>query len=245
MTPTGAMPTGAMPTGAMPTGATPAAPADPLLPPGAPPELAAHLDDLAGCSVLVSRLLLAAPDADLLARLREPGLMDAWPLTDERSRAGAALVARGAGADLDAVRRDHQALFVGPGPLLAPPYESVHRGRERLLFEAPTFEVRAAYRAFDRVAPALNREPDDHLGLELDFVAHLALRVLDAVDAGDEPRADATLVALREFLADHVLTWGADCLALVEDRARTDFFRGVALLGAGLLAFAAGLVEEG
>lgn len=204
-----------------------------------------HLDDLAGCCVLLSRLLLEPPDADLVGRLRAPGLMDGWPLTDPGSREGAALLSSGACHDLAALRRDHQTLFTGPGPLLAPPYESVHRSRDRLLFEAPTFAVRAAYRAFDRVAPALNREPDDHLGLELDFVAHLSLRVLDALDAGEEARAIATAVALREFLADHPLAWGRDCLALVQRHARTDFFRGVALLGTGVLAHAALLTADG
>ncbi|HYQ76128.1 TorD/DmsD family molecular chaperone [Cellulomonas sp.] len=240
--PSAAASTPAAPAPAKPAPTTPdrTAPADDAA--AGPRALAERLDDLAGCCVLLSRLLLDAPDSDLLARLRAPGLLAAWPLTDRASREGAALLARGAAADVAELRRDHQALFVGPGPLLAPPYESVHRGREGLLFEGPTFAVRAAYRAFDRVAPALNREPDDHLGLELDFVAHLAVRVLDALDAAEEARAVATLVALREFLVDHPLAWGPDCLALVRQHARTDFYRGTALLGTGLLAHAARVV---
>ncbi len=200
--------------------------------------LAQHLDDLAGCYTFVSRLLLASPDPDLLERVRQPGLMAGWPLRDADSRTGVELLVRGADSDVLPLARDHQALFVGPGPLLAAPYESVYRSRDRLLFEESTFEVRAAYRAYGRVAPALNKEPDDHLGLELDFLAHLCVRALDAMDAGDEDATDAALAAQESFLTEHTLVWGPQCLDLVREHARTDFYRGVGALGAGLLAHA-------
>lgn len=230
----------------MPTGSSTTSPTDAAGGDAAPDSdravLAARLDDLAGCYAFVSRLLLASPDADLLARVRQPDLMPAWPLRDATSREGAALLARGAAADVLTLARDHQALFIGPGPLLAPPYESVHRSRERLLFEEPTFQVRAAYRAFGRVAPALNKEPDDHLGLELDFLAHLCVRALDGLDTGDEVATDTALAAQQTFLTDHTLVWGPECLRLVREHARTDFYRGVALLGTGLLDQARSLV---
>jgi TorA maturation chaperone TorD len=200
--------------------------------------LAQRLDELAGSYTFVSRLLLASPDPDLLARIRQPGLMAGWPLADADSRAGAELLVRGAEADVLTLARDHQALFIGPGPLLAPPYESVHRSRDHLLFEEVTFEVRAAYRAYARVAPALNKEPDDHLGLELDFLAHLCVRALDGLDAGDEDATDAALAAQQSFLTEHTLIWGPECLRLVREHATTDFYRGAGLLGTGLLAHA-------
>jgi TorA maturation chaperone TorD len=205
--------------------------------------LAPRLDVLAAGCAFVARPLLGAPDPDLLARVGAAGFMATWPLRDERSRAGADLVARGAADPLLAIARDHQRLFVGPGPLLAPPYESVHTTRERLLFDVPTLEVRAAYRAFGRVAPAVGREPDDHLGLELDFVAHLCGRALDAVDADDELALDTTLAALQAFHTDHLGRWGANCLRLVEEHAATPFYRGVALLGLGVLAEAGDLLR--
>ncbi|MBU4215810.1 MAG: molecular chaperone TorD family protein, partial [Actinobacteria bacterium] len=136
---------------------------------------------------------------------------------------------------LESLRRDYADLFVGPGPLLAPPYESVHLTADRLLFDEPTMQVRSAYRAFDLVAPRLNREPDDHLGLELHFLTELCTRALDAIEAGDEFVLDTTLAAHHGFLTDHVLRWAPDLFGLVAAHATTSFYRGVAALGTATL----------
>ncbi len=197
--------------------------------------LGERLDAFAGAYTLTSRLFLEPPDVALLERLRHPGMFEQWPLRDDVSRQGALLLVRGAAGDPVDLARDHQRLFVGPGPLLAAPYESVYRSREGLLFEEQTLQVRAAYRAFGLVAPELNREPDDHLGLELHFLAQVCLRTLDALDTGDEAAADAALAAHQAFLDDHLLTWAPDCLAKVAEHARTDYFRGAAGLTRGLL----------
>ena len=202
-----------------------------------PDLLADHLDAFAGAYGFLSRLLIAAPDADLVARLGAPGLLDAWPMAaDEPTVRGRELLATAVGREeLTALVRDYDRLFVGPGPLLAAPYESVHRTRERLVFEAPTMQVREVYRAFGLQAPRLNREPDDHIGLELHFLAELCTRGLDAIEAGDEFTLDTTLAGQQSFLSEHVLLWGPDLLTLVAHHAQTDFYRGVAALGTGLL----------
>ncbi len=198
-------------------------------------DLGRRLDEFAGAYTLTSRLLLEAPDLALLDRIGHPGLLDEWPIGGDRSRQGVRLLVTGASEGPVPLARDHQRLFVGPGPLLAPPYESVYRSREHLLFEEQTLQVREAYRAFGLVAPALNREPDDHIGLELHFLAEVCLRSLDALDAGDDDRFDATLAAHQAFLTDHLLVWGPSCLELLETNAQTDYYRGVAQLTAGLL----------
>lgn len=197
-------------------------------------EIGRRLDEFAGGYTFTSRLLLEPPDLTLLDRIGHPGLLDEWPMTDEKSRQGVRLLLSGATEGAVPLARDHQRLFVGPGPLI-PPYESVHLSREHLMFEEQTLQVREAYRAFGLVAPALNREPDDHLGLELHFLAEVCLRSLDALDTGDDDQLDATLAAHQSFLTDHVLRWAPAFLDLVTEHARTDFFRGAALLTAGLL----------
>lgn len=211
---------------------------------GGTTELADRLDRLAGAYAFTSRLLLASPDTDLLARIREPGLMAAWPMSDATSAQGARLLVRGADEELLTLARDYQRLFIGPGPVLAPPYESVHLTRDRLVFDEQTRQVRAVYRQFGKVAPALHKEPDDHLGLELDFLSHLCVRTLDALDAGDEAVVDATLAAQQGFLTDHVLTFAGTFTDLVAEHARTDFYRSVGLLVTGLLAGARNTFAE-
>ncbi|WP_460801079.1 TorD/DmsD family molecular chaperone [Nocardioides pacificus] len=196
---------------------------------------ATRLDDLAGAYTFVARLLLEPADAALLSRVGESDLMDDWPLRDETSLAGARQLRAGAAEGPRPLVEDFQQLFVGPGHLAAPPYESAYRSRDHLLFDTATMEVRRAYEESGLVAPALNREPDDHMGLELQLLGYLCLQALDALADRDD---DALATALRrhdDFVERHLGVWAEEFLARVRDGARTTFYRAVADLGSGLV----------
>ena len=59
-------------------------------------------------------------------------------------------------------------LFVGPGPVAAPPYASVYLEPERRLMGEAALFAREAYAALGLVSPWQGSLPDDHIGLELD-----------------------------------------------------------------------------
>ncbi len=201
--------------------------------------LAALLDAHGAASGVLSRVLLAPADLELFTLLTDAEMLAAWPIAgDEHTRRGLDLLAESArvGEDTRVLESDYYRLFVGPQPMKAPPYESVYLTREHLIFEEPTLEVRAAYAEFELAAPKLNREPDDHLGLELDFIAKLCLAALDAIDQDDAAALGRSLDAQRRFLTDHVQRWAGACLRLVDEHADTRFYQGVAVLGLGLLA---------
>ena len=88
-------------------------------------------------------------------------------------------------------------------------------------------------------APNLNREPDDHLGLEFHFLGLVCNLALDALDKGDAIELDRALETQKRFLGDHLLAWGPDVLACVEQEAETTFYKGVGALGLGILHNAA------
>ncbi len=138
---------------------------------------------------------------------------------------------------------DYTRLFVGPGPVLAPPWESVYLSREHLLFDEQTLQVRQMYAQFGLQAPKLNSEPDDHLGLELAFMVHLCSLGLTAAQMGDTEGVQASLRYQRDFLAGHLLRWAPECCKRVMQNANTDFYRGAAHLTLGTLAQAARLLE--
>ncbi|NLT31326.1 MAG: molecular chaperone TorD family protein, partial [Propionibacterium sp.] len=123
---------------------------------------------MAAACVFLSNLLLRPEAGARLAETLDADTARQWPLRGNSDiTAGVqvlldALAAEVPAADLEA---DYDRLFVGPGPMLACPYESVHRSREGLTFEAETLQVRMSYAAFGLRAPAFNKEPDDHLGL--------------------------------------------------------------------------------
>ncbi|WP_211489935.1 TorD/DmsD family molecular chaperone [Georgenia thermotolerans] len=203
------------------------------------PDLAATLDRFAGAFTTLSRLLLAAPPAAVLGQVRDPGLLAHWPLPDHpECRRGVALLGESATArEAEAkIRTDYNRLFVGPERLKAPPYESVHRSPDHLVFDRETLEVRAAYAQFGLAAPRLNQEPDDHIGLELGFLATLCVLGLDAIEADDDGELARVLDALVAFLRDHVLRWASRCLTQVADGSATYFYQGVAALGLGTFA---------
>ena len=199
----------------------------------------------------LGRCFHAPPGKEWLTMLAEDRLFDAWPLPsdEEDTAAGLALLAayceRWDPAQLDALTWDFNRLFVGPGEMLAPPWESVHRSKKKLTFQEPTLQVRALYEAFGVQAPALHREPDDHLALELDFLATLSERAVEAAARDDGDQLEGCLRAQQAFLRDHLLAWAPVCLALVETHAETDYYRGAARLTRGSLAASARLCGAG
>ena len=129
---------------------------------------------------------------------------------------------------LASMEGDYLRVFVGPHKLPAPPWESVYVGNKRLLFQASTLEVREAYRSQGLLPAEHPHVADDHLALELDFLARLAERALQAyaLRAGSanvrEQGADQTgsdgsahdgeafaevVQASRSFVADHLGAW--------------------------------------
>jgi putative dimethyl sulfoxide reductase chaperone len=203
--------------------------------------LARTLDDFAAAFTTLSSLLVSAPAAPVLDRVRDAELLREWPLPGHPDcRRGTALLAESATAreQESLVRRDYNRLFRGPERMKAPPYESVHRSKEHLVFEQETMQVRAAYAEFGLTAPRLGAEPDDHIGLELSFVATLAVHGMDAMEAGDDLELARVLRALVAFLDEHLLAWAPRCLAQAADGSTTLFYQGVAALGLGTLELA-------
>lgn len=201
-------------------------------------------DALAAAFGTLGRLHREPPDADMLDAIS--GLLDEWPLPDtEEARLGVQRLRRSRelGEDAEAIRRDHDRMYGVSATAEVPPYESVHRGTEGLVFDEQTLDVRAAYRTLGLTAPNLNREPDDHIGLELDFVAQAMLMAIDAVDAGTSD-ALVPVASARAFLRDHVLTWAPDMLRTLEARAGTEFIAGLALLSQGALKSATAILAE-
>ncbi|MBE0409587.1 MAG: molecular chaperone TorD family protein [Anaerolineales bacterium] len=143
----------------------------------------------------------------------------------------------------DDIRADYTRLFIGPGKVLAPPWESVYYSEERLVFQEQTLKVRAWYRRFALEAEKIHNEPDDHIGLELAFLAHLASLGLQAIENQDEGALNNTLEAQRQFLREHPLKWARLWCELVDEHAQTDFYRGLALLTWGVLKEIAALLE--
>lgn len=137
-------------------------------------------------------------------------------------------------ATLD-VKTDNTRLFSGALKLPLSPWESVYYSEERLLFQESTIDVRNWYQRFGLEPVKLRREPDDHIGLELAFIAHLAQRALVALEQGDDLALEDALDAQREFCRRHLFAWAPLWCAQMIEYARTSYYRGLAHLLRGAL----------
>lgn len=133
------------------------------------------------------------------------------------------------------LRADHTNLFVGIGKPVAPPWESVYFNEDRMIFQEQTLQVREWYRKFGLEPEKLLKEPDDHIALELSFLAHLASLGLMALEDKDDVGLEKSLQAQRQFLHDHTLRWMKFWAGSVEKHAKTEFYRGTAILTRGTL----------
>lgn len=130
---------------------------------------------------------------------------------------------------------DYTRLFIGVDGVLAPPWESVHLSRERLLFQEQTIQVRHWYLRHGLEVIEQAREPDDHVGLELSFLGHLARLGIAALEADNEEEFNVLLDAQRGFMTEHMLRWLPLWSGQVSRHARTELFRGLGLLTRGVL----------
>lgn len=194
---------------------------------------------------LLGKILYTYPDQDLWTTVSEEDFFADVPFAQEQPAVQQALthLQRWSQAQSDLspdeslgeLQADYTRLFIGPGKVLAPLWESVHYGEERLTFQEETLAVRRWYQRFGLEAVNLYNEPDDHIGLELAFLAHLAGKALAALEAGNQEEFDFFLQAQKQFLTEHPLRWAFDWGALVEEHSQTDFYRGAALLVKGAL----------
>ncbi len=123
------------------------------------------------------------------------------------------------------LRQDYAYLFYMASASGVSVYESVYRTDDGTLFGPTTLEVRAAYAAFGYALESSASEPDDHLGIELAFLAKLF-----ALASEDDRKAERALAAAADFMGAHVLAFSGDALRRMHESARSVFYREAALL---------------
>ncbi len=186
-----------------------------------------------------------SPSAVFIQRLADDNLFDSWPLESPQPDVAGGLDTLREFArtwrsdDFPGLKQDYQALFIGPGRLLAVPWESVYLSKDHLLFDTQTMQVRRAYQQFAMPIPWINIEPDDHIGLELRFMAHLCALGLRALEQDDQAALEKVLAECCRFLSAHLLQWAPTCLISAQHNAQTAYYRGCAQLALGCLAHSA------
>jgi len=105
------------------------------------------------------------------------------------------------------------------------PCESVWFDDENLIFQEAMFAVREFYNKYALEAENWRVMPDDHLALQIQFIAHLL----------DHDETKETLLDLSRFLDEHILRWIDRFAAKVNKRCSTQFYAGINILTAQYL----------
>ena len=120
--------------------------------------------------------------------------------------------------------------------MLAPPYASVYLSEDQLLFGQMTLDVRERYEKFGLAVCSKVREPDDHIGNELAFLAFLCRKAARFLKDPEQNEAKIYRNTAQEFLSDHLLLWIPPFCSRVQTNAETTFYKGIASLTEGTLS---------
>ncbi|MGL5677185.1 MAG: TorD/DmsD family molecular chaperone [Cellulosilyticaceae bacterium] len=108
---------------------------------------------------------------------------------------------------LEEMKSEYTKLLVGPGKLKAYPWASTYLGNEKMLFQESTLEVRRMYEQYGFRTQAFQKVADDHLAIELHFMAKMSTRAKEAFEKGDDVLMAKTLEGQRQFMKQHMLLW--------------------------------------
>lgn len=165
---------------------------------------------------LLGNLLAAAPDAALLNVLRSIS-----PEPDDDSLLAASwqmLAVAAARADLEQLRQEYDALFIGLGRGEVVPYGSWYL--TGFLMELPLAQLRSDLRQLGIERQAGVHEPEDHAAALCDTMALLI--------TGDEP---VTLERQFDFYTRHLETWVPRFFRDLQQAGSARFYRAVGQLG--------------
>ena len=195
-----------------------------------------------GYSVL-KQLFYVEPSSQILEALNESGVFDSFPFSEPENliSTGCCIIRNFFAEYMNdyaemsrKVKWDFTQLFIGPYALPSPPWESVYRSSEHLLYQDTTFEARNAYLKY-RFLPKNPSEADDHIGFEIDFMLKLSEYALDDYEKKNLQALNNVLNDSRDFLEKHLSQWISDFSADVQKNALTEFYRGAAILLKGFI----------
>jgi putative dimethyl sulfoxide reductase chaperone len=186
--------------------------------------------ELADDAATLARLHDRELDAATIAALREIGFPDnlaLLPPDDAARDAWAAmraavtdLPARPGPADLDALAAEYAAIYL-TGAYNVSPCESFWLDEDHLHCQQPMWSLREVYGAAGLAAPDWRKRPDDHLVLQLQYLAHMLRRAASA---------EFFPAALARTMDEHLLRWLPDFAARLTQRADLPFYATLAHL---------------
>ncbi len=190
--------------------------------------MASHTDALtrANCFKLLAACFYE-PEKDLLVEenlcQNLQNLLDGWA-------SGAAKAASNMGLALLSTEQEqlslaHAELFIGPFELIAPPYGSVYLEKNRQIMGDTTMGVLKSYQ--EAGLSVDEKEPPDHIAIELEFMSFLSTREAEARAQGDAGGAEKFFAKQKDFYHNY-LRWVPNFCEAIKKGTKSPFYQSLA-----------------
>ncbi len=134
---------------------------------------------------------------------------------------------------------EYTRLFLGPGRLPVPPYESMYM--DGTMMGKSLLEVKKVYRKAGVGKSGDYAEPEDHIAFELKFMHWLCE---EGINAGDDERVKESIALQKDFMNEHLMRWAPKFCDDLYESKQADFYKGIAKVTKGFLLLDSELIDE-
>lgn len=180
---------------------------------------------------LLRQVFLAEPTKEMLAGLAELNL----PFEETDNGLTQMIAAVRKNRDrlnpwAEELKLEFSRLFIGPLQPPAIPFASFYLSEQHWLMSKETLEVRKKYLEAGVSLKNLYQTPDDHVGIELEFLYHLTGQAIQFLDAGNHQEAEKIIESRNEFIREHMALWIPSFVDRILEATEGSFYRGAAIL---------------
>ncbi len=123
---------------------------------------------------------------------------------------------------------DYARLFLSINKVPAHPSESAYR--DGTMMQHSRDEVLKTYWSFGVDKKREFTEPEDHIAVELSFVAYLCERAIEALKNKDTKETKRCLQGQKDFLEKHLIKWMPKLAKDILNTGKTPFYKAIAVL---------------
>jgi len=130
---------------------------------------------------------------------------------------------------------EYAGLFLGVRQVPPHPSESAYMSADHLIMQKPRDDVMMLYRIMGFEKAREFTEPEDHIALELQFMANLCEKTTEAIKTRNQTNAKKYLEVQRDFLNEHLMKWVPPLVADILKGGRQEFYKAVAKVTKGFV----------
>jgi TorA maturation chaperone TorD len=177
-------------------------------------------------------MIMFDPSKECIQDFWTNGILKNLPVTSQNPRfiLAASQLRKSIGdntTSLKFMNEDFLTLFSGTGSPLAPPYESVYRSKDHLMFDQQSSEVKEFYKSYGWESKFKGKIPDDHLAIELLF---LTLLIEKYLELDDQVCENEMKNEIRRFIKQHILSWIPVWNNHMQEYSKTISYKGISTL---------------